>query len=219
MFGKLAKRLSAQLWTGASRRRRANGYLRACYTFPITQSRQPWPPMRSDLASLAVRGYRTVSETGNLITSVTERDKLIRDTQRHRDAVRSYPDEDARLVEVAHSGRKLSARQDGHEQRRLAIELDLSSALCWRARLLPSRRLWAVLTWEVDIVDRLVRTFLIRSVAVATRPRKQKGRCAKSSAVVPHASIAIPATSSSKFSTQSPGTPMMERAGWWSPGK
>jgi hypothetical protein len=48
-----------------------------------------------------------------------EQDKLMREITRHQAADRSYLEEGARLIDLAHSSQHLCAKQEPHEQRRL----------------------------------------------------------------------------------------------------
>ena len=99
----------------------------------------PWHPQpREKLWTGAHRGrgqarqrYAQMSEQWRL-----EQDKLMQEIIRHQAADRSYLDEGAHLIELAHGAHRLFARQDPQEQRRL-LNFVLSNSSWTNGKLMP----------------------------------------------------------------------------------
>jgi site-specific DNA recombinase len=68
-----------------------------------------------------------------------EQDKLAREIARHQTADRSYLDEGAGLIELAHGARSLFAKQEPREQRRL-LDFVLSNSTWKNGELTPTFR-------------------------------------------------------------------------------
>ena len=68
-----------------------------------------------------------------------EQDKLAREIIRHQAADRSYLEEGARLIELGHSAKRLFAKQEPREQRRL-LNFVLSNSTWQNGELTPTFR-------------------------------------------------------------------------------